>query len=120
MWSPKRQEGNTKIVGRAYTVKYALLDDPAPKIAKHYVRMFSLVRVSSCVETGAYKKIDEIPKGSVIFISSPPNLPNAVYGGLMSNRAKASGAVGTVVDGRIRDLNEHREIGMPVSPVQQT
>ncbi|GFZ50088.1 hypothetical protein JCM24511_07841, partial [Saitozyma sp. JCM 24511] len=94
MWSPKRQEGNTKIVGRAYTVKYALLDDPAPKVANHY--------------------IDEIPKGSVIFISSPPNLPNAVYGGLMSNRAKASGAAGTVVDGRIRDLNEHREIGMPV------
>jgi regulator of RNase E activity RraA len=63
----------------------------------------------------AFEKIDEIPKGSVIFISSPPNLPNAVYGGLMSNRAKES-AVGTVVDGRIRDLNEHREIGMPVSP----
>lgn len=37
MWSPKRQEGNTKIVGRAYTVKYALLDDPAPKVANHYV-----------------------------------------------------------------------------------
>jgi regulator of RNase E activity RraA len=69
---------------------------------------------------GTYEKIDEITKNSVIFISSPPNLPNAVYGGLMSNRAKASGAVGTVVDGRIRDLNEHREIGMPVSPVQQT
>jgi regulator of RNase E activity RraA len=43
MWSPKRQEGNTKIVGRAYTVKYALLDDPAPKVANHYVRMFSHV-----------------------------------------------------------------------------
>ena len=32
----------------------------------------------------------------------------------MSARAKASGAVGTVVNGRIRDLNEHRALGMPV------
>jgi regulator of RNase E activity RraA len=39
---------------------------------------------------------------------------NAVYGGLMSNRAQASGAVATVVDGRIRDLQEHRELGFPV------
>lgn len=32
----------------------------------------------------------------------------------MSNRAQASGAVGTVVDGRIRDLQEHRALGYPV------
>ena len=32
----------------------------------------------------------------------------------MSNRAKYSGAVGTIVDGRIRDLQEHRELGYPV------
>jgi regulator of RNase E activity RraA len=34
----------------------------------------------------------------------------------MSNRAKVAGAVGTVVDGRIRDLNEHRELDYPVCP----
>jgi regulator of RNase E activity RraA len=33
----------------------------------------------------------------------------------MSNRAKASGAVGTVVDGRIRDVFEHRGLDYPVS-----
>ena len=32
----------------------------------------------------------------------------------MSTRAQASGAVGTVVDGRIRDLQEHRDLGFPV------
>lgn len=32
----------------------------------------------------------------------------------MTHRAKASGAVGTVVDGRFRDLGEQREIGFPV------
>lgn len=39
LWSPERQAGDTKIVGPAYTVKYAPLDDPAPKIASHYVRL---------------------------------------------------------------------------------
>jgi len=40
---------------------------------------------------------------------------NACYGGLMSNRAKYLGAAGTVIDGRLRDLSEHRELGYPVS-----
>lgn len=34
MWSPQRQDGNTKIVGPAYTVKYAPLDDPAPRLPR--------------------------------------------------------------------------------------
>ena len=37
MWSPKRQEGETVVVGPAYTVQYALLDDPTPKLTHHYV-----------------------------------------------------------------------------------
>ena len=32
----------------------------------------------------------------------------------MSNRAKYSGAVGTIVDGRVRDLQEHRDLDYPV------
>ena len=32
----------------------------------------------------------------------------------MSNRAKYSSAVGTVIDGRLRDLQEHRDLDYPV------
>lgn len=32
----------------------------------------------------------------------------------MSNRAKYLGAVGTVIDGRLRDLQEHRDLDYPV------
>lgn len=32
----------------------------------------------------------------------------------MSTRAKALGAAGVIVDGRIRDVGEHREFGFPV------
>lgn len=39
MWSPKRQEGTTKIIGPAYTVKYVRKNyENEPKPASHYVR----------------------------------------------------------------------------------
>ncbi|KAI1870713.1 uncharacterized protein JN550_004859 [Neoarthrinium moseri] len=94
MWSPQRQDGETKIVGPAYTVKYVALSDPAPKLATHY--------------------IDSVPPGAVVFVSCPPKTPNAVYGGLMSARAQYLGAVGSVIDGRFRDVQEQRELGYPV------
>ncbi|KAI0522305.1 RraA-like protein [Xylaria bambusicola] len=94
MWSPQRQDGDTKIVGPAYTVKYVPLDDPAPKHPTHY--------------------IDDVPAGAVVFVSCPPKTPNAVYGGLMSTRAQALGAVGSVIDGRFRDVQEQRALGYPV------
>ena len=59
-------------------------------------------------------KIDSVPSGSVVFISAPARMVNACYGGLMSNRAKHLGAVGTVIDGRFRDLQEHRDLDYPV------
>lgn len=94
LWSPDRQSGPTRIVGPAYTVQYAPLADPAPKLPTHY--------------------IDGVPAGSVVFVSCPARTPNAVYGGLMTARARARGAVGSVIDGRFRDLQEHREMGYPV------
>ena len=50
----------------------------------------------------------------MIFVSCPPKTPNAVYGGLMSARVKASRAVGSVIDGRFRDLQEQRDLKYPV------
>ncbi|KAI1079620.1 RraA-like protein [Whalleya microplaca] len=94
MWSPQRQDGSTKIVGPAYTVKYVPLDDPSPKHPTHY--------------------IDSVPEGAVVFVSCPAKTPNAVYGGLMSTRAQVSGAVGSVIDGRFRDLQEQRELQYPI------
>jgi regulator of RNase E activity RraA len=50
----------------------------------------------------------------VVFVSSPQRIPNAVYGGLMSTRARALGAVGSVIDGRFRDVQEQRDLGYPI------
>ncbi|KAF6811595.1 ribonuclease e inhibitor rraa dimethylmenaquinone methyltransferase [Colletotrichum plurivorum] len=94
MWSPERQGGSTKIIGPVHTVKYALHDDLSPACPTHY--------------------IDEVPKNSVIFVSSPADNPNAVFGGLMAMRAKVRGAVGCVIDGRFRDLHEQRKASFPI------
>lgn len=38
----------------------------------------------------------------------------------MTHRARFSGAIGTVVDGNFRDLEEHRKLGYPVSSRKAT
>lgn len=59
-------------------------------------------------------QIDTVPSDSIVFISAPAGQVNGVYGGLMSLRAQWLGAKGTVVDGRVRDLQEHRDLNYPV------
>ncbi|KAK7914475.1 hypothetical protein PG985_012178 [Apiospora marii] len=119
MWSPQRQDGPTKIVGPAYTVKYVPVDDPAPKHPTHYVRASTFVSyLPRPVRNGTADikdtQIDSVPAGAVVFVSAPAGTPNAVYGGLMSTRARALGAVGSVVDGRFRDVQEQRALDYPV------
>src|SRR5690242_17376571 len=48
---------------------------------------------------------------SVVFISQPKGLISACWGGLMSTRAQKLGASGVVIDGKFRDISEHRELG---------
>ncbi|CCH41591.1 hypothetical protein BN7_1132 [Wickerhamomyces ciferrii] len=92
------------IAGPAYTVLYAPSEDPRPAVKGGY--------------------IDTVPEGSVVVIGVTKELQtryapyvtvnNALYGGLMSTRAKYLQANGTVVFGRIRDVNEHRDLEYPV------
>jgi regulator of RNase E activity RraA len=111
MWSPKRQEGPAKAIGPAYTVRYVRKNyENEPKPSGHYVRHHNLHAFKTLIR----EQIDSIPQGAVVFISAPPRMINACYGGLMSNRAKYLGAVGTVIDGRLRDLQEHRDLEFPV------
>nr|POE56687.1 4-hydroxy-4-methyl-2-oxoglutarate aldolase [Quercus suber] len=116
MWSPERQQGTTKLVGPAYTVKFARVEEKNAPIPKdHYVGV--VVKVLNLEMRGLIRnsQIDTIPERSVIFISPPKGIPSAVYGGLMTYRAKASNAAGTVVDGTFRDLDEHRASEWPVN-----
>ncbi|KAI9487896.1 MAG: RraA-like protein [Benjaminiella poitrasii] len=95
LWSPTYCEGETRIVGPAFTVKMVDKTDTTSSVPKEHFA-------------------DLAYKGSVIVISAPIGVKNAVWGGLLSARAKAIGCEGVVVDGRIRDLNEHRRMSFPV------
>lgn len=60
-------------------------------------------------------QVDQVPRNAVVFISQPTPHINACYGGLMSEGLKFLGAAGVVIDGAFRDLQEHRDLGLPVS-----
>ncbi|CEP60372.1 bifunctional 4-hydroxy-4-methyl-2-oxoglutarate aldolase/oxaloacetate decarboxylase LALA0_S01e09230g [Lachancea lanzarotensis] len=93
---------NGVVLGRAYTVLFAPVDDPRPEI----------------------NYIDAVEAGSVIVIAltiplqleTAPysRVSQAMYGGLMSRRAQYLKSKGTVVFGRIRDVDEQRELNYPV------
>lgn len=95
---------NSTIIGRAYTVLYAPLSDPRPEVKTSY--------------------IDNVPEGSVLVmatsidcqsINSPfTKVNNAMYGGLMSTRAQYLKCNGSVIFGRIRDVDEHNALDYPV------
>lgn len=55
---------------------------------------------------------DTITSGSVVFVSQPKGLTSACWGGLMSTRATKLGAAGVIINGKFRDINEHRELGI--------
>lgn len=103
----KRYSSNAEkkaMVGKAYTVLFAPKDDPRDAIGGGY--------------------IDKLPEDSVLVIATTLNLQkkdapftkmtNALYGGLMSTRANYLKSNGTVVFGRVRDIDEHLELNRDV------
>ncbi|KAL4903851.1 ribonuclease E inhibitor RraA/Dimethylmenaquinone methyltransferase [Aspergillus multicolor] len=83
-----------RIHGPAVTVKMIETNSPGPTPPLHFA--------------------DANRKDAIMYIQQPKVLYSACWGGLMSTRAKATGALGVIVDGRIRDVTEHREMGFPV------
>ncbi|KAM0550198.1 hypothetical protein ACHAPJ_009046 [Fusarium lateritium] len=96
LYSPEYLTGDTKIVGPTFTVKFEPKSNtPAPNMKGNYV--------------------DEIPKDAFVFISQLAPHIGACYGDLASLRAKHLGAAGVIIDGSVRDLQEHRDLGLPLS-----
>ncbi|OAP56876.1 hypothetical protein AYL99_08988 [Fonsecaea erecta] len=98
MYSPSPDETTTAtgtVFGPAVTVKMVEESDrQAPRPPRHF---------ADCNEPG-----------KVMFIQQPKGVYSACWGGLMSTRAKYLGAAAVMIDGRMRDVREHREIGFPV------
>ncbi len=103
-FSPKSNSAIEPVSGYAYTALYAPLDDPRPAVKGGY--------------------IDKAPKDSIVVVGTTSDLQipfapytlvtNALYGGLMSTRAQYLQCRGSVIIGRIRDVNEHRDLNYNV------
>lgn len=59
-------------------------------------------------------QVDAAEPRSVMLVSAPASVRSAVWGGLMTARAQSIGVQGVVLDGRCRDLGEHRAARFPV------
>lgn len=70
-------------------------------------------------EPGAIPKgkhwVDLTEPGKVLVIEQPSHMTCASIGGIMGFRLKARGVAGVVSAGRVRDLAELRQSGVPVS-----
>jgi regulator of RNase E activity RraA len=58
--------------------------------------------------------IDLIPKGAVVVLANEGRLDCSVWGGQRSIGALRRGAVGSIVDGAYRDVEEHQQLRFPV------
>jgi regulator of RNase E activity RraA len=59
--------------------------------------------------------VDMADEGTVVVIEQPPGQNCAAIGGIMAARMKVRRVEGCVVGGRVRDLAELRNSGLPVS-----
>lgn len=58
--------------------------------------------------------LEEIPVGSIVMLAAQGDTRCSVWGGNRARTALARGAVAAVADGVFRDVEEHRELGLPV------
>ncbi|KAJ5132729.1 RraA-like protein [Penicillium atrosanguineum] len=91
MFSPG---SGTSLYGPAITVKMVETNSPGPTPPIHFA--------------------DANKAGHIMYIQQPKGLPSACWGGLMSTRAQTLGSLGTIIDGRMRDTQEHIDMKYPV------
>ncbi len=58
--------------------------------------------------------VDSIPQDAFVVVAADADIDAALWGGLMSTRAKARGAVAAVVNGGIRDFEQIATLEFPV------
>jgi regulator of RNase E activity RraA len=86
----------TKIVGKAYTVKYRRYDE----------------KQSQFSSAGNY--IDDVPEGHVIVIDNEGITDCTVWGDILTRVALLKNIKGTVVNGAIRDVETIRSLKYPI------
>lgn len=74
-----------------------------------------VVPTEEYVEIGTIlEMVDAIPAGAFVLVAADADIDAALWGGLMSARAKARGGVAAAVNGGVRDIAQIAETGFPV------
>lgn len=84
-----------KVAGRAYSC--------------HVIPTTEYVEINKLLEM-----VDSIPQNAFVIVAADADIDAALWGGLMSTRAKARGAVAAAVNGGIRDFEQIEKLGFPV------
>jgi regulator of RNase E activity RraA len=58
--------------------------------------------------------VDAIPENAMVVVAADKDINAALWGGLMSTRAKARGARGAIVNGGVRDIEQISKLQFPV------
>jgi len=93
----ERRSTREKVVGRVRTMKLAA----------------GLPLEGSRTHLGT-RSIEEAKDTDVIVVEQKTGIRAACWGGVLSHAAKQRGIRGIVVEGPVRDVDEFREVGMPV------
>jgi regulator of RNase E activity RraA len=88
--------------------------DPSLKVAG-IAYPCRVIPTSEYVEiTTLLEMVDSIPQNAFVLVASDEDTGAALWGGLMSTRAKARGAVAAAVNGGIRDFEQIASLAFPV------
>ena len=91
-----------------------LFPDPHLKIAG-YAFGCRVIPTDDYIEIDTLlKMVDAIPSDSIVVVAADADIDAALWGGLMSTRAKARGARGAMVNGGVRDIEQIAHLGFPV------
>ncbi len=86
---------NLKVAGYAYPCRVIPTDE--------YIEIDNLL-----------KMVDSIPADSMVIVAADADIDAALWGGLMSTRAKTRGARGAIVNGGVRDIEQISRLEFPV------
>lgn len=96
-----------------YTIQ-SIFPDPHLKVAG-YAFGCRVVPTDEYVEIHKLlEMVDTIEKDSFVLVASDSPIDAALWGGLMSTRAKVKGARGAAVTGGVRDIEQIEGLGFPV------
>jgi 4-hydroxy-4-methyl-2-oxoglutarate aldolase len=92
----------------------SIFSDPHLKVAG-YAFGCRVVPTTEYVEIHKLlEMVDAIEKDSFVLVASDSDIDAALWGGLMSTRAKVRGARAAVVTGGVRDIEQIKGLGFPV------